>query len=88
MTLNCAGDRGCQLHAPRGGPASGEVAAGLLSEDNEDEWGALGEELSWGVGPSGEVCQDGERKLLTVMGVGVGEAGLPCSPEGVLCRTG
>lgn len=31
--------------------------------------GVLGEELSWG-GPSGEVCQDGERKLLTVMGVG------------------
>lgn len=40
------------------------------------------------MGPSSEACQDGERKLLTVMGMGVGEAGLPCSPEGVLCRTG
>ena len=50
--------------------------------------GERGKELCWGAGPSSEACQDGEMKLLTVMGVGVGEARLPCSPGGVLCRMG
>lgn len=50
--------------------------------------GGAREELCWGAGPSSKACQDGEMKLLAVMGVGVGEAGLPCSPEGVMCRMG
>ena len=37
LTLNCAGHRGCQLHVPRGVPASEKEPAGVISEDNEDE---------------------------------------------------
>lgn len=41
VTLNCAETEAASCTHQGGLKHRGEVAAGLLSEDNEDEWGCL-----------------------------------------------
>ena len=50
---------------PRGGPASEKEPAGVISEDNEDEWGGRGTELCWGADPSREACWISDPSLIS-----------------------
>lgn len=50
--------------------------------------GGWARSICWGADPSREACQDGETKLLIVLGVSGVEAALLCSPAFILCRTG
>ena len=50
--------------------------------------GGWARSICGGADRSREACQDGETKLLIVLGVSGGEAVLLCSPAFILCRTG